>query len=453
MIPIVLSGGSGTRLWPISREKYPKQLAILLEEPLLVSTLRRLQGESPAIVVTNETLKSLTESKIRQAGLPAAEILAEPFGRNTTAAFALACRFLQLKMQAHEVVGVFSADHSVRNETAFRTAVTRAEQLAEAGKTVIIGIQPDHPATGFGYIHRDLQSGAVKKFIEKPPLETARSMAEDPAYSWNAGIFIFKVETMIALLQQLCPDVWRPFANSDLSPDSLQKLYATIPSISIDYAVMEKMSPQQLSCVPMDAGWDDVGSWESVSRLRDHNEIHPQIIDNGSGNFVHSSDKEKVYALVGCEDLVVVDTADALLICKKGQGQDVRKVVEELQKRGLPQAAEHSFDERPWGSYEILLDTPDFKSKKMSVNPGQQLSYQSHKQREEHWIITTGQGEVVLDDVVHPVRRGSYIKIPLGAKHRIRNNGTEVLDFIEVQIGSYFGEDDITRYQDDYRRS
>ena len=461
MIPVVLSGGSGTRLWPVSRTKLPKQFCQLFTNSLHSMTLQRLAQLSQPWVVTSANLKDLTEKQVRDLNLNPANIIYEPMAKNTAPAIALLCHILTQRNLSDEVVGIFPADHLIEKEDVFLSAVNLAQEEAKKGKVVTLGIQPDQPATGFGYIqttkefnskHGDLKSFAVVKFHEKPALETAQKFLAEGNYFWNAGIFVFKVSTMTALFQKYQPEMWSQIEKIKSDMSNAKEIYATLANISIDYAIMENLSSDTLSCIPSDISWNDVGSWDAIADLLSGNNGHKVQI-NGEGNFVHSNINGKTYAFTDLSDIIIVDTADALLVTKKGSSQSVKEVVDLLKLKKPKIVAEHVFEERPWGKYEILRDTEVFKSKVIHVNAQQQISYQSHAKREEHWLITQGAGEVVLDDQIIQVKPGTYVKIPLGAKHRIRNTGDKTIEFVEVQMGSYFGEDDIVRYQDDYNRA
>lgn len=315
-----------------------------------------------------------------------------------------------------------------------------------------LGIKPDHPATGYGYIQKDKGSNKVLKFHEKPSLEIAEKFLVSGDFFWNAGMFIFKAKVMLEKFQKLQPEIYKIVSMLKTDLSNLAEVYAQFPSISIDYAVMEKLTAGELACVPADMAWSDVGSWDAVAEVSEKRPGPKSLEVKGRDNFVFGS-PDKVYSFVGTDDLIVVDTADALMVLKKGESQEVKQVVEALQKEGSSLIKDHVFEKRPWGAFEILRDTEHFKSKVITVNPMSQLSYQSHNKRAEHWIVTRGEGEVVLNDQVIPVKAGSHVFIPIQAKHRIRNTSEKILEFVEVQLGSYFGEDDIVRYQDDYKRT
>lgn len=459
MIPVILSGGSGTRLWPVSRVKMPKQFCDLFDNSLQNLSIQRAEKLGTPLVLTSEELKSLTEQNIKKTGSKATALY-EPMAQNTAPAIAYLCRYLEINNQANEVVAIFPSDHLIENEAQFIKIINQAKTEADSGNVVTLGIKPTFPSTGYGYIQTNSQSlndtHNVIKFFEKPQLQVATEFVKSGTHFWNAGIFIFKVSTMIELFKKLCPEVWTVAAKIDsksLAPSTLKAIYAEFPNISIDYAIMEKIDGGKLKCIPCDIGWSDVGSWDAVSGLFKNS--HPDFLPVeviSSNNYIHGL-KQKIYATIGVHNLIVVDTADALLISQKGLTQEVKTVVDHLKKLNHKVVREHIFEDRPWGRYEVLREENHFKSKVIHVLPGQQLSYQSHDHREEHWIITQGKGEIVLNEEIIPIQRGSYVKIPLKAKHRIKNTGTETIEFIEVQLGSYLGEDDIIRYQDDYQRT
>lgn len=457
MIPVILSGGSGTRLWPVSRVQWPKQFCELFEESLMALTIRRLKPLGSPRVLTSETLRFLTQRALKLEGLASGESLFEPSARNTAPAIAFLIKRLIDEGLKESVVGIFPADQLISNESEFLRAVSEAKRLAEVGQVVTLGIHPTEPNSGYGYIElhkNELAKGSpVVKFHEKPSLETAAAFLKTGRFVWNAGIFIFKVATMERAFKEHQPEMWTELEKLKVDLSNLSEVYGNLKSISIDYAIAEKLSSTELSCVPCDIGWSDVGSWDAVADISSSMlGLKPKLVEaEAQGNFVYSK-QGKTYSVVGADDLIIVDTADALLIAKKGFSQEVKKVVEALTKAKDSVVVQHNFEKRPWGEFEVLRDTERFKSKVIQVEPGQQLSLQSHAKREEHWVVTTGTGEVVLNDKVMPVKAGTYVHIPLGARHRMRNNGSSRLEFIEVQLGSYFGEDDIVRYQDDYRR-
>lgn len=461
MIPVVISGGSGTRLWPVSRSQFPKQFCQLFDQPLQSMTLKRCQKLGSPWVLTGSALKTLTEINLKSLGLSENRTVYEPVGKNTGPAIAVLCYFLNLQNQGEEVVGIFPSDHLIRNEKVFIDAVRLGEEWAQKNAVVTLGITATYPETGYGYIQSSkmvgeghgLKAFAVERFHEKPHLEKAQQFLLAGGYSWNAGIFVFKVQTMMAHFKKHQPALWKTVETLEKDLSNISEVYQKLPNISLDYAIMEHLSGNDLVCIPSEMGWNDVGSWDAVAAESPEalNGLAEVITEKSKNNFVFTQ-AAKTVALVDVDDLLIVDTGDSLLIAKKGSSQDVKKIVDQLAKNNSAKIKNHDFEDRPWGRFEILKDTEDFKSKIILVNPHQQISYQSHAQREEHWIVTRGQGEVILNDKVIPVKKGTYIHIPLGAKHRIRNTNQSPLYFVEVQLGSYFGEDDIVRYHDDYKR-
>lgn len=458
MISVILSGGSGTRLWPVSRTKFPKQFADLFDESLFSKTLRRLKSLGEPWSITTKDLRVLTDRAYSEAQIKSPGVIYEPFGRNTAAAIAALVRVLIQKGLSHEVVGIFPADHFIEKEKEYLSALKLAEQVAQNGSVVTIGILPTFPATGYGYIEttKDIKDsqGQLKAykavgFREKPNREKAEEFLKSGNYFWNAGMFIFKVSTMSQLFEKHQPKIWATISELKNDLSNIEDVYKKVESISIDYAIMEKLSEHV--CIPVDVGWSDVGSWDEVAKIKASDTDVVEV--GGKNNFVLSQDK-KVYSFVDTDDLMVIETSDAVLIAKRGSSQKVKDALEKVKtlERGKQLVEERNFELRPWGWFEVLRDTEDFKSKVIHVEPGHQLSYQSHAKRAEHWVIIKGQPEVVLNDKVHHLKPGESIYIPQGAKHRMRNTTQETVEFVEVQVGTYFGEDDIVRYQDDYKR-
>ena len=469
MISVIISGGSGTRLWPVSRASYPKQFCDFYDRSFLRESLDRLKNLGETRVLTIESMRQLTMRSAQEFGLSKEQLIFEPMGKNTAPAVALLCHLLASEGRGEEVVGVYPADHLIADPKAFQDAVHRAEEVAVEGYIVNLGIQPSYPATGYGYIElgakvepsaasgdgNELSAFKVKRFREKPQQEQAKEFIESGHFVWNSGIFLFRVSTMIEAFRQYLPSVWAQIEkiHSDLSNARIH--YANCENVSIDYGIMEKAT--NLACVPADCGWSDVGSWDEIARLA---EEHPQLkagaqvqvfTEDSANNYVFS-ERAKVVGFVGVKNLIVVDTPDALLVARKGQTEKVKELLNQIREAGLTEATEHPFEFRPWGGFEILSDQKDFKAKKVVVDPGQQLSYQSHTQRTEHWVVISGEALVVLDDQEHLLNPGESIRIPRGSKHRMCNRGTSPLVFVEVQTGTYFGEDDIQRFADDYNR-
>ncbi len=462
MISIVLSGGAGTRLWPLSRELFPKQFYDLTGsgKPLLVDTLQRLSPFGQSWIITVEALRHTTEGVLRKNDMTA-RVLGEPAARNTAPAVAWATK-KALAQNPDAVLGIFAADAAILNLEQWGLALKAALDRASTGKVVTLGIHPTYPATGYGYMEIESsqaldakalpQARSVKRFIEKPNYEKATELLASKKVVWNAGIFIFQAKTMAALFEKHMPDLWAQFQQLKSDDSNIAEIYPKLPAQSIDYGIMEKLT--DLECVPADLGWSDVGSWEEVVKCNQGKGQSKNIEIRGGGNYYQGAAGEnKMAAFVGVSDVVAVDTPDALLIIKKGEGQEVKQVVEKLKKDKPSLVKTHTFEERPWGRFDVLADVAHYKSKLITVYPGQQLSYQSHNHRAEHWIIVKGRAQVTLDDKIHELKSGDHIFIPLKSKHRMTNPYPEVMEFVEVQTGSYFGEDDIIRYSDQYGRS
>lgn len=459
MTPVIICGGQGTRLWPVSRGSCPKPFSELLDKPLLEKTIERLKPFGQPWLVTAENLRGVVFQSLRALGINKDQILLEPVPRNTAPAIALLCLVLERAGRAREIVGVFPADHMVENETEFVNAIRLAESAAEKGQVCTIGVKPTFPATGFGYIEVDertfestgrLAARHVRGFREKPDQKMAEDFLRKGNFFWNAGIFVFRIDTMIASLKEHMPQLWSGL--QALKPDfsNFKDVYHGLESKSIDYGVMEKARDQV--CVPADLGWSDVGSWDEVSKNPKARKSSRTVSIGGDTNFVFTSRVDKTVGLVDVENLLVVDTEDALLISKKGQSQKVGTLLKDVEARFPLVAREHVFDFRPWGKFETIREEQGYKVKVIRVDVGQQFSYQSHNQRAEHWVLVKGEATVILNEVPHCLKAGEYIFIPKGAKHRMRNEGQVPVEFVEVQIGPYLGEDDIIRYDDDYGR-
>ncbi|MDQ2702984.1 MAG: mannose-1-phosphate guanylyltransferase/mannose-6-phosphate isomerase [Pseudomonadota bacterium] len=463
--PVLLSGGSGTRLWPLSREAYPKQfLPLAGKDTMLQATWLRvasIAGVAAPIVVAGEDHRFLVAEQLRQAGAPAPAIMLEPVGRNTAPAIAAAA--------LHAVAGgddplllVLPSDHVVRDPDAFRAAVREASVAADAGALVTFGIVPTAPETGFGYIHAEAGNGVRKvlRFVEKPDAATAQSYLDAGGYYWNSGMFLFRASRYLEELARFRADILDgaraafDAARRDGDFIRLDKdAFAATPAESIDYAVMERTDAAMV--LPVDIGWNDVGSWSALwdvaERDADGNASHGDVIAVDSRNsFAYA---RRLVALVGVDDVVVVETDDAVLVARKDKVQQVKDVVALLKQEQRSQAALHREVHRPWGSYDSIDTGPRFQVKRIKVKPGAQLSLQSHTQRAEHWIVVSGIARVTRDHDVFELHANQSTYIPIGAKHRLENPGNEVLELIEVQSGDYLGEDDIVRYEDVYGRS
>ncbi len=464
MIPVILSGGSGTRLWPVSRAAYPKQFCEFFDGSFLGNTIRRLKPLGDVYILTTASMSALTHRAVKQEGLNPDNVIFEPMGKNTAPAVALLCHILNLRGKAGEMVGVFPSDHLIADEEMFQRAVKLAEQTAAQGFVTTLGVLPHYPATGYGYIEvsrealnkeKELEAFKVKGFREKPNAETAQEYTGSGRHFWNAGMFVFKVSEMIAHFQKFQPQLWEKISKIDADMKNAGLNYAMVEGISLDYAIMEKLAAQ--ACVPCDMGWSDVGSWDEMARLLDentplHSRSRASVFNQNSENNYVFAVHNKVVGLVDVTDLLIVDTPDALLVARKGSSQKVKELVDAMKEANQPEATIHPFETRPWGGFEILADEKSHKTKRVTIDAGAQLSYQSHTRRSEHWVIISGTAEVILNEKTIPLVPGESIHIPVGAKHRMRNPGKEPLVFVEVQTGTYFGEDDIKRYEDDYNR-
>ena len=462
--PVLLSGGSGTRLWPLSREAYPKQfLPLAGDDTMVQATWLRVAPLASAapIVVANEEHRFLVAEQLRQIGAPVPAILLEPVGRNTAPAIAAAALHA-LAGGEDALLLVLPSDHVVRDPEGFRKAVLKAAPAAEAGALVTFGIVPDAPETGFGYIQAEAGEGLrrVSRFVEKPDEATAQSYVDAGGYYWNSGMFLFRASRYLEELARFRPDIVdavraaHAAARHDGDFVRLDKAaFAECPSDSIDYAVFEKT--EQAMVLPVDIGWNDVGSWSALWDVSeqdgDGNAHHGDVIAIDSRNSYAYA--QRLVALVGVDDLVVVETDDAVLVAHKDKVQQVKDVVATLKSQQRTQAALHREVHRPWGSYDSVDAGDGFQVKRIKVKPGARLSLQSHTRRAEHWIVVRGIARVTRDNDVFELFANQSTYIPIGAKHRLENPGAEMLELIEVQSGDYLGEDDIVRYEDVYGRT
>lgn len=463
---VLLSGGSGTRLWPLSREAYPKQfLPLLGENSLLQATwlrVRDLPGVGAPIVVANEEHRFMVAEQLHSLGVRPDALILEPVGRNTAPAIAAAA-LRSMQDSVDPVLLVLPSDHVIRDEARFRAAVLRALPAAEAGSLVTFGIVPNAPETGYGYIQATSGQGvrAVERFVEKPDLATATSYLASGDYFWNSGMFLFRASRYLEELEQFAPGMLAQcraaLAGAKSDNDFLRldrAAFEACPSNSIDYAVMEKTAHAVV--LPIDVGWNDVGSWSALKEISeqdgDGNAHRGDVLAIDTRNTLAWSERRLV-ALIGLDDMIVVDTDDALLVAHRDHVQDVKQVVARLKDDRRPHARLHRKVYRPWGSYDGIESGPGFQVKRITVKPGACLSLQMHHHRAEHWIVVTGSARVTCDDKVFDLGANQSTFIPLGSKHRLENVGIEPLELIEVQSGSYLGEDDIVRFEDVYGRS
>lgn len=473
-VPVVIAGGAGSRLWPVSRESFPKPFMRLgAEHSLLQRTLLRaapLADDSMVIVANREYTFKLAEEvdEIRRAGFNRqVSYLLEPFGRNTAPAITAAALMIRERFGPDAVMLVLPADHLIADQAAFVAAARLAMEAAARGEIALFGIQPTAPETGFGYIEVDGGEGpvkTVKRFVEKPDRETALAYLTAGTYLWNSGMFCFRADTFLDAIARCAPDVdaamgkvWQ--ALPDAARRSADKVelpeaeFAAVPEISVDYAVMERAGP--LTAIPSSFGWSDIGSWSAVSSTfepdSEGNTAQGNALFVGSKN-THAQSNDRLIAAVGLDNVLIVDTEDAVLVANKDKSQDVKNVVAQLKARNDETVKLHRTVHRPWGSYTVMMEGPRYKIKRIEVKPNASLSLQMHYQRSEHWIVVSGTAKVVNGEREYLVPSGESTFIPVGNAHRLSNPGRTLLSIIEVQCGDYLGEDDIVRLQDVYGR-
>lgn len=466
IISVVLSGGAGTRLWPVSREGNPKPFMKLADgETLLGKTYARVKAiGSKVLTVTNRDHYLMSRDELELAGMKGGFIL-EPFGRNTAPAVALAAKYVIANHGIDAVMLILPADHLIQDQGGFVAAVNKASNLAEKNYLVTFGIVPTKPETGFGYIElgKDLGDGnKVAQFIEKPELKIAEKYLSSGNYLWNSGMFCFKASVFLAELAKHAPEIlaavdscWskmQPISDSQIAEVPVDIFKAT-PNISIDYAVLEKS--KKVVVVTGHFGWSDIGSWDAIRKLTNSDKNQNQsmgeaIFIDSKNTFVQS--ENRLVATVGIKDLMIIDTADALLVAHSDKVQDVKKVVAQLKEDGHDAFRLHRTVIRPWGMYTVLEETTNFKIKRIEVKPGGSLSLQMHNHRSEHWVVVSGSAKVTNGDKVTLIQVNESTYIPAGQKHRLENAGIVPCVMIEVQCGSYLGEDDIVRFNDRYGR-
>ncbi|MEG3789803.1 mannose-1-phosphate guanylyltransferase/mannose-6-phosphate isomerase [Lysobacter sp. CCNWLW3] len=467
--PVILSGGSGTRLWPLSRQNQPKQfLSLIGDHSLFQETVLRaskLPDAQAPITVCADDHRFMVGEQLQAIGVRSGGILLEPVARSTAPAIAAAALHA-LAGDADALLLVMPADHLIEDEAAFRDAVAAAMRLGDESWLVAFGIRPDYAETGYGYILRGEALGPdgyrIERFVEKPDQATAERYLAEGTYAWNSGMFLFRARSYLDELARLAPAIHAAaqaaFASAGADLDFLrlgQDAFASSPSDSIDYAVMEKTD--RAAVVPVSCGWSDIGSWSSLwsvaERDADGNRHEGDVISvDTRDSLVRASDRRMI-ATLGVEDLVIVDTADATLVARKDRVQDVKIIVDRLKAAGRQEHLFHRKVYRPWGSYDSIGVGERFQVKKIVVKPGAALSLQKHQHRAEHWIVVSGVAEVTCDDKVFELRENESTYIPRGSVHRLRNRGSEPVELIEVQSGGYLGEDDIVRLEDVYGRS
>jgi mannose-1-phosphate guanylyltransferase/mannose-6-phosphate isomerase len=474
VIPVVMAGGSGTRLWPLSRAGYPKQFLVLSGQRSLFQQAAQRLGQLVAsdiavaapVVVGNEEHRFLVLDQLRDSAIEPAAVLLEPMGRNTAPALTLAA-LQALEGGADPVLVVTPADQTVTDPAAFTAALQQAVRLARQDKIVILGITPDRPETGYGYIRSTPEeSGAarVAEFVEKPDLATAQRYLAEGGYSWNSGMFVLKAGLWMAALEQFRPDIaaatraaWAARKGDGKFVRPGRAEFAAVPAESVDYAVMERCpaSSIDIRVVPLSAGWNDLGAWDAVWQVAEKDasgnaSVGDVLFSDSANTLVHST--SRLVSVVGLSDVVVVETPDAVMVTDRARSQDVKKIVGQLDARKRGEQTLHRKVHRPWGWYDSIDHGERFQVKRIQVKPGASLSLQMHYHRAEHWIVVSGTAEVTVGDKVLVLSENQSTYIPLGEVHRLANPGKVPLEIIEVQSGSYLGEDDIVRFEDNYGR-
>ena len=469
LVPVILCGGSGTRLWPVSRKSFPKQFWPLISQaPMLAETALRAAGAgfAPPIIVANQDHRFVVAEQLRDAGIESPQVLLEPVGRNSAPAIAAAA-LLAAETNPQAVLWIMAADAAIQNLPALHIALASAAAAARAGYFVTFGMQPTAPETGYGYIAQgaalDGLEGVHKleRFIEKPDSARAAAMVQEGGYLWNSGMFVFRADVLIEEMRALAPEVLEAAQKAvsgrktDLDFIRLDEAaFAAAPDISIDYAIAEKT--KKAAVVPASLGWSDVGSWSALAEIapRDAAGNHAlgDVVLENAGNCYARSDGI-LTALLGVKDLVVVTTQDAVLVAHKDEAQNVKKIVDKLKLLKRPEAESHNRTYRPWGFYEGLIQGDRFQVKRIVVWPGRKLSLQKHFHRAEHWVVVAGSALVTRNEEQLLIRENESIYLPLGCVHRLDNPGKIPLTLIEVQSGAYLGEDDIVRLEDTYGRN
>ena len=472
--PVIMAGGSGTRLWPLSRAGYPKQFLVLTgsANSLFQEAAQRMASLAsadlavqPMLVVGNEEHRFLVLDQLREIRSEPAAVLLEPLGRNTAPALTLAA-LQALEGGQDPVLVVTPADQTVTDPAAFAAALQDAVRVAAGGAIVVLGITPDRPETGYGYIRSVPEVGAarVAQFVEKPDLETARRYLAEGGYTWNSGMFVLRASVWMQALERFRPDIaaatraaWAARKSDDRFVRPGKAEFAQVPSESVDYAVMERCpgSDIDIRMVPLAAGWNDLGAWDAVWQVapkdaQGNTSVGDVMLQDSSNTLVHAT--SRLVSVVGLDDVVVVETPDAVMVADRSRSQDVKKIVQSLDKGQRNEHTLHRKVHRPWGWYDSIDNGPRHQVKRIMVKPGASLSLQMHHHRAEHWIVVSGTAEVTNGDKVLILSENQSTYIPLGQTHRLANPGKVPLEIIEVQSGSYLGEDDIVRFEDTYGR-
>ena len=473
IVPIILAGGTGSRLWPLSRNSLPKQFLNISGEDkytMLQKTYKRIENiENIAkpIIICNEEHRFVVGDQMNKINIKPLSILLEPEGRNTAPAIAISC-LKALEEYKDPILLILSSDHEIKNITEFQNSIKQSLNLAQEGKLVIFGIIPTYPSTGYGYIKslnklnsENYLSSKVEKFIEKPDKETAQKLFKDKHFTWNSGMFVFKASSILNELKVFAPGIIKnceqclTYSQKDLDFLRLDKKYFNnCQNISIDYAVLEKTKKAHV--LPLNCGWDDIGTWDSLWKISKKdslgNAIQGKVLVQDTKNSLIRSE-EKLVVSIGLDDVIIIETKDAVLVTDKNKSQKVKNVVDSLNQQGFIEARQHKLFFRPWGYYLSIENDNKWQIKKIEVNPGASLSLQMHKHRSEHWIVVKGTAKVEVNKKEYFLSQNESTYIPLGSKHRLSNPGKHPLILIEVQSGDYLGEDDIVRFEDNYGRS
>lgn len=461
MKSIILAGGSGSRLWPLSRVEYPKQLLKFDDKgSLLQKTFKRLCTYSkPSEIVTVTNIKHYSNIKLQLNNIDKSNIvIGEPLGKNTAPAIAATLEYFKQNSKEDDVVLIVPADHLVNDVEGFNRTVAEGKILAEQGYIVTFGIKPNYPETGYGYIktEKELSTGyKVEKFVEKPNFDTAKKYVESGAYYWNGGIFMGKMSTLLAEFQKYTPEIFSILNQLDFSNNNQidYSVYEKMPSISVDYAIMEKSD--KIALVELQSDWNDLGSWQSIYNVKTKDEngnvlTGKVVVDNVKNSLIYS--QKEIVAVSGLEDVILVETEDAIMACKLDESQNVKHLYEKLKAKDSDTTKLHKTVFRPWGYYTCMNSGEGYLTKTICVMPKQKLSIQSHNHRSEHWVVLEGTALVLKDGKEYNVYQGDSIEIPVGCKHSLQNPYENELKIIEVQKGDYLSEDDIIRYEDCYGR-
>ena len=472
ILPIILCGGTGTRLWPLSRASFPKQYLEINKEDSIsffqrtIIRIKNYESIGNPIVICNEEHRFIVAEQLRKINIKPEAILLEPVGKNTAPAITVAC-LKAIEKNLDPSLLVLPADHIIEDTNTFIKVIDKALDEVKRGKVITFGITPSKPETGFGYIEsekeldtKELNGEKIINFIEKPDLETAKKLVRDKKFSWNSGIFFFKAEVFLKELIKYKPNMYKlckkSLLNNTLDLD-FQRIeansFSSCENISVDKAIMEKTNLGMV--YPLKAGWNDVGSWQSMWEVSEKDKLGNSIIgkvitDNVKNSYLRS--ENRLIVALGIEDTIVVETTDAILIAKKDQTQFVKNIVKRLEIEKKPEANTHKTIFRPWGYYSSISEGKNWQVKKIIVKPNESLSLQKHNYRSEHWVVVSGTAFVEINDEEKFLNKNESCYIPLGSKHRLSNRGEEILTLIEVQSGSYFGEDDIIRFSDKYGR-